>query len=176
MEREWRSYMKDDIPKGRKKWSEKTPAERQKEWNEKRSKSLQKSLEKKKPDQDKLEKWYKFIFESYKGICQEHGNKLEYNKSCVHHCLEKSKYPYYKFDERNGILISASVHNKIHYGTQNQKDAIKCYPVILKKQITLLDECGLTVKADELRIELTRVANIQQIKIANEDKKGKLEK
>lgn len=172
MAREFKTYFKEDIPH-KKKWSELTLMEKQKRFNDKRNKSLQKSLEKKKESGDsaKLEKWYMDIHKKYNFKCFETGKELSFNKSHSHHCLPKRKssggVPYYQFDIRNGILLSTSIHHQIEYGTQSQKDKLKCYPEILKIQISLLTECGLDVKADELRTELHRV---NTIKIASETK------
>lgn len=119
---------------------------------------------------EKLERWYKFIYEKFKGICQEDGRQLPFDKKFIHHILPKAKMPYYKYDERNGILINLQAHSTIEHSAPQFKEKLKCYPTILKTQIELYSECGMDVKADELRIELAIINNINQIKIANEIK------
>lgn len=146
MEREFKTYFKSDIPH-KKKWSEKTPAERQKEWNEKRSKSLQKSLEKKKPQKDLLELWFKAIHKKYSGICQESGVTLCYDKKHCCHLLPKKDgaggYSYFKNYLNNGILLAWKYHSILDSGTAKQRLELKCWSTIRKMRTKLLESVGL---------------------------------
>ena len=92
---------------------------------------------------DKLDKWYKFIYDKYEGYCQETGRKLDFNKRYCAHLLPKAKYPYFKLDPRNGLLLNWQTHSILDHGSPNQRKALKVWNQISETRRKLLDEVGM---------------------------------
>lgn len=101
---------------------------------------------------DKREKFYQAIHKKFNGICQETGKQLTYsNKHCAH-ILPKSKYDYFEFDLRNGILVSWNIHAIIDRGSPEQRKQLKVWKRIQDIRSKLLDEVGLTFDKEHWEI------------------------
>lgn len=140
MEREWKSYFKEDIPKSKKKYSELTPQEKQKRWNEKCNKSVKKNIADKKEGYDKLNEWYLDLHQVNKFTSAETGNTLNYDKKQACHLLPKSieKYEQFKTDLENGILLEWEYHSQLDKGSAKQRKALKCWGEICERRKKLL--------------------------------------
>lgn len=98
--------------------------------------------------QKRLEAWYKFIYNKYRGVCQETGAWLNFSKTHAAHILPKSKYDYFETDPRNGIYLSSHIHAIVDRGTSTQRKELKIWNHIQSVRKELLEEAGLTFDAE----------------------------
>lgn len=117
-------------------------------WSNLRSKSLKKKMVANKPNQDKLDLWYRKIYDMAGGVCAESGRKVSFSNMCCAHLLPKSKYGYFKFDLRNGILLSREYHAILDKGTASQRRSLKVWEYVCLQRQLLLSEVGLEFDED----------------------------
>lgn len=91
----------------------------------------------------KLEKFYQAVHKKFNGICQETHKQLSYSNKHAAHILPKSKYDYFEFDLRNGILLSWSIHSVVDKGSPEQRKQLKVWKRIQDTRRKLLDEVGM---------------------------------
>lgn len=111
-------------------------------WNEVRKKSADKQSMKAKPISDKDELFYKHIWKTKEHFCTECGKELtEFKRWYVHHLLPKARFPYFRHDENNVIIVCYQHHNECESATSYPK--LKIYDWCEKKKKKLLESVGL---------------------------------
>ena len=86
-------------------------------------------------------KFFEYVWKVRPHVCQECGRELkEMKKWYMHHILSKAKYPYFRHDERNILMLCYQHHNEIESATSAPK--LKVFPLQEKIKQKLLAEVG----------------------------------
>lgn len=119
-------------------------------WNGKRKEYQAKAMKKRNEGgkQDLLEKWYRFIWKRDGEFCVETGRKLPFDKKYCAHLLPKSKYPYFKTDPNNGLLLDWHIHDILDKGSAKQRLALKVWGQIRDARTKMLESVGLIYDED----------------------------
>lgn len=103
-----------------------------------------------KVDEDK--KFYEWIWAKRPHYCMECGAELyELDHWFFHHVLPKSKYKYFRHDERNIVLLCRKHHGEAESATSYPK--MKVFSILEEIKRKLLDDVGITYESK------TQIAN-----------------
>lgn len=91
---------------------------------------------------DKDERFYKFVWANKNHVCEECGKQLtDMKRWYMHHILPKAKFPYFRFDSRNIIILCYTHHNEIESAVSAPKMTVYSQCEELKRK--LLSEAGI---------------------------------
>lgn len=111
-------------------------------WTKVRKKSAEKKAMKIKPISDRDEKFYAYIWKHHEHFCKECGKELtEFKRWYIHHLLPKARFPYFRWDENNVVVVCYHHHNECESATSYPK--LKIYDWCEKKKKSLLESVGL---------------------------------
>jgi hypothetical protein len=96
-----------------------------------------------KPTHLKDEAFYNYVWKHREHFCQECGAKINFSVDSFHHILPKAKYPYFRHDERNVVLLCGKFgcHAKAESATSYPKMGI--FTMCENRKQQLLEEVGL---------------------------------
>jgi 5-methylcytosine-specific restriction endonuclease McrA len=76
-------------------------------------------------DYNRLNKFYKEVWDSQNKVCWESGEKLyTFHKWHIHHLLEKDKHPEAAFDIDNCVLLTLEQHSLWHHLTDKRREML----------------------------------------------------
>jgi hypothetical protein len=90
----------------------------------------------------KDDKFYAYVWKVKSHFCEECGKELnEQKRWYMHHILPKAKFPYFRHDERNIIILCYQHHNEIESSISAPK--MKVYEHCEKVKQKLLESVGM---------------------------------
>ncbi len=91
---------------------------------------------------NKDNKFFEYVWKTKPHYCQECGKELgEMKKWYMHHILPKSKYPYWRHDERNILMLCYQHHNEIESAISAPK--LKVFALAESIKEKLFNEVGM---------------------------------